>query len=131
MSVMDPASLGVPSTFQMGIGLESVLVVKPLFFTYSRSMNIPVALESSRAVMDLVSAVSVVWSLILRVRERRRPSFSSKVSITRWFGMCFSQLGFHLRGGAGGSAFGGTTGGLSTGSFISGILSTGKTENRL
>ena len=56
---MDPASLGVPSTLRMGIGLESVLVVKPLFFTYSQLMNIPVALESSRAVTDLVSAVSV------------------------------------------------------------------------
>ena len=30
-----------------------------LFFTYSQSMNIPVAPESSRAVTDLVSAVSV------------------------------------------------------------------------
>ena len=127
---MDPASLGVPSTLRMGIGLESILVVKPLFFTYSWSMNIPVAPESSRAVTDLVSAVSMVWSSILRVRERRR-SFSSKVSMTRWPGMCFSQLGFRLREGVGGSVFGGTTGGLSTGSFISGILSTCKTENRL
>ena len=65
-SVMDPASLGVPSTLQTGIGLESVLVVKPLFFTYSWSMNIPVAPESSRAVTDLVSAVSMVWSSTLR-----------------------------------------------------------------
>ena len=82
-SVMDPASLGVPSTLQTGIGLESILVVKPFFFTYSRSMNIPVAPESNRAVTDLVSAMSVVWRSILRVRERRRPSFSSRVSMTR------------------------------------------------
>ena len=68
-SVIDHASLGVPSTLRTGIGLESALVVKPFFFTYSRSMNIPVAPESNRAVTDLVSAVSVVWSSILRVRE--------------------------------------------------------------
>ena len=43
----------------------------------------------------------------------------------------FSQLGFHLWEGAGGSVLSGTTGGVSTDSFISGILSTCKTENRL
>ena len=94
-------------------------------------MNIPVAPESNRAVTDLVSAVSVVWSSTLRVRERRRPSFSSRVSMTRRSGMCFSQLGFRLRGGAGGLVLGSMTGEFSTGSFISGILSTCKTENRL
>ena len=72
-------------------------------FFYILPVNIPVALESSRAVTDLVSAMSVVWSSILRVRERRRPSFSSKVSMTRWSGIRFSQLGFCLWEGAGGS----------------------------
>ena len=45
--------------------------------------------------------------------------------------MRFSQLGFRLREGAGGLVLGSTTGEFSTGSFISGILSTCKTENRL
>ena len=94
-------------------------------------MNIPVAPESNRAVTDLVSAVSVVWSSILRVREQQRPSFSSRVSMTSWSGMRFSQLGFRLQEGMGGLVLGGMTGGLSTGSFISGILSTCKTENWL
>ena len=78
-----------------------------------------------------LSPVSVVWSSILRVREQQRPSFLFKVSMTRWFGIHFSQLGFCLREGAGGSALGGMTGGSSTGSSISGILSTCKIENRL
>ena len=69
MSMMDPASFGEPSTLQTGMGLESILVMKLLAFTYSQSMNILVALESSRAVTDLVSPVSVVWSSFLRVRE--------------------------------------------------------------
>ena len=131
MSVVDPASFGVLSTLWTGMGLESVLVVKPLAFTYSWSMNIPVALESSRAIMDLVSPVSVVWSSIFRVRERQCPSFSFKVSVTRWSGTCFSQLGFHLWEGVGGSVLSGTTGGVSTDSSISGILSTCKAENQL
>ena len=69
MSVMDPASLGVPSTLWTGMGLESALVVKLLSFTYSQSMNILVAPESSRAVTDLVSAVSalVATSYIIKL----------------------------------------------------------------
>ena len=67
--MIDPALFGVLYTLRMEMGLESVLVVKPLAFTYSWSMIIPVAPESSRAITDLVSPVSVVWSSIFRVRE--------------------------------------------------------------
>ena len=82
-SMTEPTSLGVPSTLQTGIGLERDRVERWFALTYSLSINFPVAPESSRAHTDLTSPMSVVTSSTFRVRERRAPSVSSKVSMMK------------------------------------------------
>jgi hypothetical protein len=54
------ASFAVPSTLNTGIGRESFLVRSQLDFTYSRSINSPVAPQSTRAQIPCFRWVSVL-----------------------------------------------------------------------
>ena len=87
-------------------------------------MKFPVAPESTREFTDLTSAVSVVSMLTLSFRDLGSFSVEAMTSLA---GRLRSQRGQNYRAGSGV----GTSLGVSTDSSISGILSTGKTENRL
>jgi hypothetical protein len=128
-SVMEPASFKVPSTLRTGIGRESVLVLSRFALTKSRFINLPVAPESTKALRDLTSPVSVVSISTLSLREREGVE-SSDEAMTNSAGSRLS----HLARGDRVSALltdSRTTWVLSTDSSISAISSTGNTENRL
>jgi hypothetical protein len=65
ISMIDLASFGLLSTLNIGIARWSFWVVSVFHFTYARSMNCPVAPQSTSAGPDLTSAVSVVWTSTL------------------------------------------------------------------
>ena len=94
-SVIEPASLGDPSTLYTGIGWVNFIKSNQQLLAYCLSMNLPVAPESTRAVMDLFSAVSVVSISIFKLSEFRVPSVAAIVSFS---GRAFSHFGFHLLG---------------------------------
>src|SRR5580704_3271158 len=122
-SVMGPASFSVPSTLRTGIGVESFLVLMFSRCVKSFPMKSPVAPQSRRALVALVSCVSVVCSWIGRLSERSEGVVASVYSRGNFF---FSHLG-RFTFGVGG--FLGMTGsGASKGSFIS---STSKRAYRL
>ena len=86
--------------------------------------KVSVVPESTRELIDLTSAVSVVSILTLSFKDR---GSSSVEAMTSFCGSLRSQRGRNVRTGSG---FG-TSLAFSTGSSISGILSTDRTENRL
>jgi hypothetical protein len=115
---MGPASFGVLSTFRTGIGTESFLVLMFSHWVKSFPMKSPVAPQSRRAFVDLVSCVLVVWSWIGRLSDR----LLGVVASVNSRGNLFSQFG-HLILGVGG--FLGMTGGFGL-SKMSSISSTSR-----
>ena len=123
-SVMEPASFGVPSTLNTGTGLDNQRVVRRCEQMYSQSMKFPVAPESTREFMDLTSAVSVVSMLTFSFRDLSSSSVEAMMSLSS---SLRSQRGRNCRIGSGFC----TSVTCSTGSSISGVLSTDKTANQL
>jgi hypothetical protein len=120
---MGPASFGVPSTFRTGIGVESFLVLMFSRWVKSFPMKSPVAPQSRRAFVDLVSCVSVVWSWIGRLSDR----LLGVVASVNSRGNLFSQFGRLILGVGG---FLGMTGGFGV-SKMSSISSTSRQAYRL
>src|SRR5580704_13448463 len=120
---MGPASFGVPSTFRTGIGVESFLVLMFSRWVKSFPMKSPVAPQSRRAFVDLVSCVSVVWSWIGRLSDR----LLGVVASVNSRGNLFSQFGRLILGVGG---FLGMTGGFGV-SKVSSISSTSRQAYRL
>src|ERR1700761_4384637 len=94
-SVIEPASLGDPSTLYTGIGWVNFIKSNRQLLAYCLSMNSPVALESTRAVMDLFSAVSVVSISIFKLNEFGVPS---AIAIISFSGRAFSHFSFCFLG---------------------------------
>ena len=119
-----PGIIQIPSTLNTGMGLDSFRVVRRCVRTYSRSMKFPVAPESTRELTDLTSAVSVVSMLTFSFKDLGSFSAEATTSFSR---RARSQRGrnCHASSDFGTSLIG------STGSSISGMLSTGKMENWL
>ena len=123
-SVMELALFWVPSTLNTGTGLDNRRVVRRCKQMYSQSMKFPVAPESTREFMDLTSTVSVVSMLTFSFRDLGSSSVEAMTSLS---GSLRSQRGQNCRISSG---FG-TSLTCSTGSSISGVLSTDKTANKL
>ena len=110
-SIIKPASFGDPSTLYTGIGWVNFSKLNRQLLAYCLSINSPVALESTRAVMDLFSAVSVVSTSTFKFSEFGVPSV---VDIVNFSGRAFSHFSFRYLGGNGVRV---KTGGGSSSSF--------------
>ena len=74
-----------------GMGREMLQVLIPFFRMKSRSMKLPVALESKSALMECTSLVSVVLTSIGRMINVPR---ASRVLMESRLGNLFSHFGF-------------------------------------
>ena len=97
-SVIEPASFGDPSTLYTGIGWVNFSKLNRQLLAYCLSINSPVAPESTRAVMDFFSTVSVVSISTFKFSEFGVPSV---IAIVNFSGRAFSHFGFHFLGGDG------------------------------
>ena len=98
MSVIEPASFGVPSTLKTGIGRANFRVVSRLSCTNCVSMNSPVAPLSNKVVRPCSTPVSVVWMSTFSFSEvgegvdATMYFFGSRLSHFRGFG-CLGRGG--------------------------------------
>ena len=88
--VMEPDLFRVPSMLWTRISLESFWVQSLQLFTYCQSMNLPVAPESAREFIDLISAVSVVSTSTFNQRDF---GLSLEAAMTSLGGSHLSHLG--------------------------------------
>src|ERR1700735_2838394 len=87
---MSPASLGVPSTLNTGMGVESLRRLNRQLLAYCRSMSSPVAPLSNSERTDFLSAVSVVSISTFNLSEVGPVSI---VAMTSLSGNFLSHLG--------------------------------------
>ena len=97
-SVIEPASFRDPSTLYTGIGWVNFSKLNRQLLAYCLSINSPVAPESTRAVMDFFSTVSVVLISTFKFSEFGVPSV---VAIVNFSGRAFSHFSFRFLGGDG------------------------------
>ena len=83
--------MGDPSTLYTRIGWVNFIKLSQQLFAYCLSINLPIALESTRVVMDPFSAVSVVSISTFNFSEF---GVSSVAVIINFSGRAFSHFGF-------------------------------------
>ena len=90
---MDPPSLGVSSILKTRMGSESLRRQNQELLAYCWSINFPVAPQSTKALVDLTSAVSVVSGSTFSLRELVLPSVAPMMNLD---GSHLSHLGQDL-----------------------------------
>ena len=90
-SIIEPALLGDPSMLYTRIGWVNFIKLSWQLFAYCLSINSPVAPESTRVVMDLFSAVSVVSISTFNFSEFK---VSFIAAIINFSSRAFSHFGF-------------------------------------